>query len=246
MNLHEYQARTILAEYGLVFPPGDVAHSPQEAEAIARRLAGKVMVKAQIHVGGRGKAGGVKLADTPEMVLDHAGSLLGASIGGRTIRKVLLTSMVDTVREFYLGATLDRVHKSVTIVGTSEGGVDIEEVARAFPERIIQVSADPFMGLADYQALMLATGVGLRGDLARSFASICRSLLAAFLDNDCSLLEINPLALTADQGFVGLDAKMLIDDNALFRHPKLAEMRDLGEEEPLEARARQLGVNYVR
>jgi succinyl-CoA synthetase beta subunit len=246
MNLHEYQARDVLAPYGLHFPRGDIANSPQEAEAVARRLGGKVMVKAQVHVGGRGKAGGVHVADTPEQVLGQAASLLGKSIGGHQVRTVLLTEMVAVAREFYLGATLDRVNKGVTFMGSGEGGIDIEETARLFPERIVRATADPFMGLADYQALLLATGVGLRGDQARSFASVSKSLLTAFLDNDCSLLEINPLALTGDGGLVGLDAKMVIDDNALFRHPELARMRDLGEEEPLEARARQLGVNYVR
>jgi succinyl-CoA synthetase beta subunit len=246
MNLHEYQAREILTHYGLVFPPGEVADSPQEAEAIARRLGGKVMVKAQVHVGGRGKTGGVQLADTPELALDCAGALLGQTIKGHTVRKILLTERVDIAQEFYLGATLDRPKKGVTFMGSREGGIDIEETARINPERIVRVTADPFMGLADYQALLLATGVGLRGQQARSFASIAESLLTAFWDNDCSLVEINPLALTTDGSFVGIDAKMVIDDNALFRHPELVEMRDLGEDEPLEARARQFGVNYVR
>lgn len=246
MNLHEYQAREILAPYGLFFPPGDVAHSPQEAEAVARRLGGRVMAKAQVHVGGRGKAGGVRLADSPEEALEHAGTILATTIRGHTVRKVLLTKTVSAAREFYLGVTLDRIHKGVTLMGSSEGGIDVEEVARVSPDRIARITIDPFMGLADYQALSLAVGVGLRGDQARSFASISRSLLAAFLDNDCSLLEINPLAMTTDGRFVGLDAKMVIDDNALFRHPRLAEMRDLGEEEPLEARARQFGVSYVK
>ncbi len=246
MNLHEYQAREILAPYGLVFPPGTVAYSPQEAEAIARRLGGRVAVKAQVHLGGRGKAGGVTLADTPEQVLECAEALLGTTISGHKVRKVLLTETVAVAKEFYLGATLDRPKKGVTLMGACEGGIDIEQAARDSPDSIVRVTADPFMGLADYQALQLATGVGLRGDQARSFASISKSLLAAFLDNDCSLVEINPLALTTDGLLVGLDAKMVIDDNALFRHPILAKMRDSGEEEPLEARARQFGVNYVR
>jgi succinyl-CoA synthetase beta subunit len=246
MNLHEYQAREILARYGLVFPPAEVADSPQEAEAIARRIGGKVMVKAQVHVGGRGKSGGVKAADTPEQVLEHATALLGKAIKGHKVRKVLLIPKVDIVKEFYIGATLDRYNKGVTLMGSSEGGIDIEEVARVSPERIVRVTADPFMGLAGHQALRLATGLGLRGDQARAFAAIAKSLLVAFEENDCSLVEINPLALTPDGTFVGLDSKMVIDDNALFRHPHLAEIRDLGEDEPLEARARQFGVSYVR
>jgi len=235
-----------MACHGLVFPPAEVADSPQEAEAIARRLGGKVMVKAQVHVGGRGKKGLVLSADTPEQALERAGALLGRTVKGHKVRKVLLTPKVDIAKEFYIGATLDRYNKGVTLMGSAEGGIDIEEVARTAPERIVRVTADPFMGLVDHQALRLATRMGLRGDQARSLASIAESLFGAFLQNDCSLAEINPLALTTEGCFVGLDAKMIIDDNALFRHPELAEMRDLGEDEPLEARARQFGVNYVR
>ncbi len=246
MKIHEYQARDILARYGVRFAAGRVAETPTEAEAIARELGGKVVVKAQVHVGGRGKAGGVKLAASAEEAGEQARAMLGSSIKGSVVRKVLVAQALPIAREFYLGAVLDRSQKSVTMMASSMGGVDIEEVARTSPGDIVRIAADPLMGLADYQARALALAVGLAGDPAKQFASSARSLFKAFLDCDCSLLEVNPFALTEAGELIALDSKMVIDDDALFRQPALAALRDTSEEEPAEVEAQAVGVRYVK
>jgi succinyl-CoA synthetase beta subunit len=246
MKMHEYQAREVLARYGVPFPPGRVAETPDEAEAIARELGDRVVVKAQVHVGGRGKAGGVKLAGSPEEARDHARTILGSPIRGRLVRKVLVGQAVPISRELYVGAVLDRATKGVAMMASAMGGVDIEEVARSSPEAIVKVAADPLLGLADYQARDLAVDVGLAGDQAKVFRAIAKTLYRAFLECDCSLLEINPLAVTEDGVLVALDSKMVIDDNALYRQPSLAALRDTSEEEPAEVEAQRAGVNYVK
>lgn len=246
MKIHEYQARDILARSGVRFGAGRVAETPDEVEAIARELGGEVVVKAQIHAGGRGKAGGVKLAASPGEAGDQARAMLGSTIQGCEVRKVLVAQTLPVAREFYLGAVLDRAHKSVTMMASSMGGVDIEEVARTSPDEIVRVIADPLMGLADYQARDLARAVGLTGDQAKHFASTARALFNTFLDCDCSLLEVNPLALTEAGELIALDSKMVVDDDALFRRPALAALRDTREEESTEVEAQALGIRYVK
>jgi len=245
MKTHEYQAREILKGYGIPFPPAGVAETPDQAEAIARELGGKVVVKAQALVGGRGKAGGIKRAGTPEEARDAAAALLGSSLKGRLVRKVLVAQAVPVLREYYLGAVLDRSAKKITVMVSAMGGVDIEEVARTSPDVIARVSADPLLGLADYQTRDLARAAGLAGDRATAFRSIARALYKAFFECDCSLLEVNPLALTEGGEFVALDSKMVVDDNALSRRPALAALHDPEAEEPAETEARSVGVSYI-
>jgi len=246
MKTHEYQAREALARYGIPFPPGQVAETPEQAEAIARELGGKVIIKAQIHAGGRGKAGGVKLAGSPAEAAEWTRAMLGSPLKGRVVRKVLVGQALSITREFYLGAILDRAAKSVGVMASAVGGVDIEEVSRSSPEAIVKVAADPLMGLADYQTRDLARAVGLAGDQAREFGTIAKALFRAFVECDCSLLEINPLALTEEGDVIALDSKMVIDDNALYRQPSLAALRDIAEEDPAEREAQRVGINYVK
>jgi succinyl-CoA synthetase beta subunit len=244
--MHEYQAREVLARYGVPFPPGRVAETPDEVEAIARELGDKVVVKAQVHAGGRGKAGGVKLAGSPGEARELAQTMFGSLIKGRPVREVLVGQAVPISRELYVGAVLDRATKGVSMMASAMGGVDIEEVARSSPDAIVKVAADPLLGLADYQARDLALAVGLAGEQATVFRAIAKTLFRAFLECDCFLLEINPLAVTEDGVLIALDAKMVIDDNGLYRQPALAVLRDVSAEEPAEVEAQRLGVNYVK
>jgi len=245
MKLHEYQAREVLSRYGVPMPPGHVAASPAEAEAIAHDWGVPVVVKAQVLAGGRGKAGGVKRAGSPRRAASAARTILGSTVQGHRVQKVLVVQALSLVREFYLGAVFDRAAKTVTFMASGMGGVDIEEVARSTPDAIVRVTTDPLLGLADYQARDLARGVGLSGEQAKVFASVAKTLYRVFLECDCSLLEVNPFGLTEDGTLTALDAKMVIDDNALGRQPVLAALRDASEEGPEEAEARHIGVNYV-
>jgi succinyl-CoA synthetase beta subunit len=245
MKTHEYQAREVLEGYGIPFPPASVAESPEEAETAARTLGGSVVVKAQVLVGGRGKAGGVKRAASAEEAGRVAGEVLGISVRGVPVHKVLVVQAVPVIREYYLGAVLDRSARRITLMASAMGGVDIEEVARKTPDAIVRVRADPLLGLADYQTRDLARALGLMGEQARAFRTIAGALYRAFVECDCSLLEVNPLALTEAGGFVALDSKMIIDDNSLSRRPELAAMRNPEEEEPAEAEARHVGVSYI-
>ena len=246
MKMHEYQAREVLARHGVPFPPARVAETPDEAEAIARELGNKVVVKAQVHAGGRGKAGGVKLAGSPGEARELARTMVGSLIKGRPVREVLVGQAVPIGRELYLGAVLDRATKGVSMMASATGGVDIEEAARSSPDAIVKVAVDPLLGLAEYQARDLALAVGLAADQAKVFRAIAKTLFRAFLECDCSLLEINPLAVTEDGLLIALDARMVIDDNALYRQPSLAALRDTSEEDPAEVEAQRVGVNYVK
>ena len=246
MKIHEHQARDILAGYGIPVPSGKVATTPEESAAIARELGGKVVVKAQVLVGGRGKAGGVKLASSADEAAKVAGAILGMDIKGTTVRKVLVAEAVDIAKELYLGVVVDRASRKVVVMASSEGGVDIEEVARVSPEKIVKAYVDPFLGLCDFQARNLGFDIGVPPSLVGSFVKIAKALYAAFVDNDASLAEINPLVITPDGRLAAIDAKMNIDDNALFRRPGLAALRDTDEEEPLEREAREKGISYVR
>jgi succinyl-CoA synthetase beta subunit len=245
MKTHEYQAREILQGYGIPFPAAQVASTPEEAEAAAAGLGGAVVVKAQALVGGRGKAGGIKRAATPSEAREAAAAILGAPLKGRPVRKVLVAQAVTVVREYYVGAVLDRSAKAITVMVSAVGGMDIEEVARTSPGSIVRVSADPLLGLAAYQTRELARAAGLAGDQARAFRAMIAALFTAFLANDCTLLEVNPLALTETGVFAALDAKMIIDDNALARQPGLAALHDPETDEPAEAEALKVGVSYI-
>lgn len=247
MNTHEYQARQVLAKYGVFFAPGRVAETCNEVQQIARELGGKVVVKAQVHAGGRGKAGGVRFANTADEAREHACALLGSSLKGHVVRKVLITKSVPIVKEYYLGALLDRgSQRSVALMASAVGGVDIEEVAATSPDDIARIHVDALIGLCPYQTRDLALAVGLRGDQGRKFAALAQSLYTALVECDCSLLEINPVALTEDGELIALDSKMVVDHNALFRQPAMAALRDINEEANVEVEAREIGVTYVK
>jgi succinyl-CoA synthetase beta subunit len=246
MKLQEYQSKRIFAQYGVPVPEGGVATTPQEARGIAERLGKPVAVKAQVLVGGRGKAGGIKLAKTPEEAERVATQVLGMDIKGLPVRTVLVEEAADITSEIYLGVVIDRAAKRPVVMASSEGGVEIEEVARRTPQKIIKVFVNPFLGLRDYQVRELAYGIGLDDDLMRRFAEMARGLYTAFVECDASLAEINPLVVTSDRKLLAVDAKMLLDDNALFRHPDLAQMRDVQEETPAEREARSYGISYVQ
>lgn len=226
MKIHEYQAKEIFKEFGVKTPRGRVATTPEEAKAVAEEVGGPVAVKAQVHVGGRGKAGGIKVAQTPGEAKEAAARILGMDIKGLTVEKVLLEEASHIAKEYYLGFVNDRDAKSVTLMGSSEGGVEIEEVARTNPEAIVKVTMDPCLGLHAFQAF--AVGKRLTGDAkkARVVADVLARIYKAFVAYDCSLAEINPFVETEEGGFVALDAKINIDDNALYRHAELAEGRD--------------------
>ena len=246
MNLQEYQAKRIFAKYGVPIPRGEVATTATAARDVARRLNTRVVIKSQVLVGGRGKAGGIKLADTPDDAELIADKILGMEIKGLKVRKVLVDEAAAIDTELYLGMVIDRALRRVVMMGSSEGGVDIEEVAATTPEKIIKVAIDPFLGLKDYQARELALGMGVSRELTNDFIKIARALYAAFIQSDASLAEINPLVITKDGKLLGVDGKMSIDDNALFRHLDLDEMRDVDEEDPYEAEARRFGLSYVK
>ena len=246
MKIHEYQAKEVLARYNIPVQEGHVATSADEAEAIAQRIGKMVVVKAQVHAGGRGKAGGVKLAQTPQEAHDKAAAILGMQIKGITVKKVLVTVAADIAHEYYLGVVLDRASKSVMLIGSAEGGVEIEETAKTNPEKIIRIAADPALGLGDYQARDLAFAMQIPAPLQRDFIKIVHGLYNAFVASDASLAEINPLVITKDNKLEALDAKIVLDDNALYRHPDLEAYRDLNEEEAAEITAREANLSYVK
>ncbi|MDI7274526.1 MAG: ADP-forming succinate--CoA ligase subunit beta [Anaerolineae bacterium] len=245
MKLHEFQSKAILARYGIPIPEGEVTDSPGGAAMIAERLGRRVAVKAQVLVGGRGKAGAIRLADTPQDAARAAAAVLSLTIRGLPVTRVLVEQAADVRREMYLGLTIDRAAGRVRMMASPEGGMEIEEVARTQPQQIGSVAIDPFLGLRDYQARFLASFLGLPSDLWPAFCAIAQGLSAAFAESDASLAEINPLALTTDDRLLALDAKINLDDNALFRHPELAALRDPEEETPAEAQARAAGLSYV-
>jgi succinyl-CoA synthetase beta subunit len=257
VKLQEADAKSLLIAQGLPVPPWEVARTPAEARAAAERAfangASKVVVKAQVLVGGRGKAGGVKLADDIDQAETIAGQILGMTIKGITVRKVLVAAAADIVKEFYLGAILDRAAKRVLVMGSAEGGVEIEDVAARRPEAIVRVHADPLLGLADWQARQLAFALGLGGHL-KAAVGIARGLVRTMIANDADLVEINPLAIVRMRGAEGgeqlvlqcLDAKITLDDSGLHRHPGLEDLRDLDEEDPTDAIARAEGISFIK
>ncbi|HSB89638.1 MAG TPA: ADP-forming succinate--CoA ligase subunit beta [Anaerolineales bacterium] len=246
MKLHEYQSKQLFAQQGIPIPRGRIAMTASEAKAAAEELGGRVVVKSQVLVGGRGKAGGIRLAKTAEEAEDLATLILGIQIKGLPVRKVLVDEAVSIQAEIYLGITNDRQARCPVIMASSEGGVEIEEVARREPEKIVRISVDPLLGLREYQARYLAAAIELPRDHWRAFIAIALGLYEAFRRTDSSLAEINPLVLTADGKLIALDGKMVIDDNALFRHPEIADMRDVDEEAPSEREARKYGLSYVK
>jgi succinyl-CoA synthetase beta subunit len=246
VNLHEYQARALLKAAGVPVPDGDVAQTPTEVEAIARRLGGTVVVKAQVHAGGRGKAGGVKLAKTAAEARAHAEKILGMTIKGLTVEKVLVVPAADIATESYAGIILDRTTQRPVFMVSPAGGVDIEEVAAKTPEKILKLGVDPRFGLLQHQAMQLA--FFLYADLAqaRAAAAILGQLYRAFMDAGGSLAEINPLVTTPDGSVIALDAKIVVDDNELERRPAIAALRDLTAENPAEVKAREAGLSFIR
>ncbi|HQE18564.1 MAG TPA: ADP-forming succinate--CoA ligase subunit beta, partial [Aggregatilineales bacterium] len=246
MKLHEYQSKFRFAEFGIPIPRGKIATTPEEAFQIAKEIGGPTVVKAQVLVGGRGKAGGVKLARTPDEAEQHAASILGMNIKGLTVKKVLIDPAADIDTEIYLGVTTDRAERRTVVMASAAGGVDIEEVAAETPEKIAKVWVHPFLGLRDYQARDLANAIGLHREHWREFIQIAKGLYDAYVKSDASLAEINPLVITGEGSLLAVDGKMVLDDNALFRHPQLAEMRDTDEEAPAETRARHAGLSFVK
>ncbi len=253
MKIHEYQAKAILAEFGVPVPRGRVTGTAGEARGIAQELGGTVVVKAQIHAGGRGKGGGVKLAKSPEEAEQVASQILGMMLKthqtgpeGQQVKRVLVEEGMDIRQELYLGIVIDRKVGLPVIMASSAGGMEIEEVARTRPDAIVKAHVDPATGVQGFHTRKLAFGLGLRGDLVKVAADFVTKLFRAFEAKDCSLAEINPLVTTGDGRLLALDAKMNFDDNALSRHPEIAALRDLDEESPLEVEASRFNLNYIK
>jgi succinyl-CoA synthetase beta subunit len=246
MKLHEYQSKQIFSKYKIPIPKGRVAATAMEAKHIAEELGGRVVVKSQVLVGGRGKAGGIRLANNADEAGELAGNILTMEIKGLPVRKVLVDEAANIDKEIYLGITNDRAARKPVMMASSSGGVDIEEVARQTPEKIVRVHIDPLLGLRDYQARDIAAGIDLPRDHWRMFIQIGHGLWDAYTSSDATLAEINPLVITADNRLLAVDGKMVLDDNALFRHHDLAEMRDLDAEEQSEIEARKHGLSYIK
>jgi len=252
MNVHEFQAKALLARYGVEVPRGREVTSAEDAAAACREMGGTCVVKAQIHAGGRGKAGGVKVCKSPEEAAEFARGLLGKTLvthqtgpAGREVKRLLAEPASDIAREFYLGMVVDRATSWPAMMASSEGGVEIEEVAARSPEKILRVSIDPAVGLMPYQARKLAFGIGLPKESIGKAVKFMTGLYRAFIDSDASMAEINPLVLTKSGDLLALDAKMGFDDNALFRHAEIRELRDLNEEDEKEIRASEFDLSYI-
>jgi len=246
VKLHEYQSKAIFAKYGIPIPNGSVAENAEQARQVAAQIGKKVVIKAQVLVGGRGKAGGIKLAATPNEAEQVADQILETDIKGLPVRKVLVDEAINIAREIYLGIVVDRTARRATMMASSVGGVDIEEVARTTPEKIVRLSIDPAFGLQDYQARQVAFAIGVDKALVREFTAIAIGLYRAFVDNDASLAEINPLVVTAENKLIAADGKIVLDDNALYRHLDLEQLRDIDEETQSEKQARKAGLSYVK
>ena len=246
MNLHEYQAKRLFAQYGVPIPSGKVASRADQAREIARELGGRVVVKSQVLTGGRGKAGGVRLAHNPDEAEAVAGQILGMDIKGHTVRKVLIDRAVDIRDEVYLAILIDRNRRVPMMMASASGGMDIEKVADETPERIFRVYIDPMIGLRSYQSTQVAAGMDLPLNLWHEFHKIALGLYEAFWAVDASLAEINPLVITGDGRLLAVDGKLSVDDNALYRHPNIGDMRDIDEETAAERQARQNGLSYIQ
>ena len=253
MKIHEYQAKEILARYGISIPQGKVAFDPAEAKKIAESLGKPVVIKAQVHAGGRGKGGGIKTADSPEEAERAAREIIGMTLvthqtgpEGKRVRSVLVEEGLEVSKELYVGVVLDRVTEQPVVIASAEGGMEIEEVAREHPEKIHRECVNPVTGFLPFQTRKLAAALGLGKNSSRGFAKTVIGLTRCFIEEDCSLVEINPLIVTRDEDVLALDAKLNLDDNGLFRHPETAKLRDPAEEDPLEVEASTFGLNYIR
>jgi succinyl-CoA synthetase beta subunit len=254
MNVHEYQAKALLAKFGVAVPKGGVAYTPDEAAKVAADLGGPVwVVKAQIHAGGRGKAGGVKLVKSIEEVKQFAGELLHKTLvthqtglGGKEVNRIYIEEGCDIARELYLGILVDRASSRITLMASTEGGMEIEEVAAATPEKILMVDIDPAIGMQPFHARKIAFGLGLEGGQVRSATDFLLGMYRMFTELDASIVEINPLVVTGAGEVMALDAKLSFDDNALFRHKELLELRDESEEDPAEVEAAKHDLNYIK
>jgi succinyl-CoA synthetase beta subunit len=254
MNIHEYQAKALLGKFGVAVPQGHVAYSPEEAVDAARKLAGSVwVVKAQIHAGGRGKAGGVKVVKSIDDVREAAQKMLGMTLvthqtgpQGKLVKRIYVEGGCDIKRELYLGMLVDRATSRITVMASSEGGVEIEEVAAKTPEKIIKVAVDPATGIQSFHAREIAFGLGLEGNQIASATKFITAMYKAFTELDCSIVEINPLVVTGAGDVLALDAKVNFDDNALFRHKEVEELRDEDEEDPAELEAAKHSLNYIK
>jgi len=254
LKIHEYQAKAILREFGVPTPKGEVAFTPEEAKAIAEKLGGGLcVIKAQIHAGGRGKGGGVKLAKNPDEAYEIAKQMIGMTLvthqtgpEGKKVHKVLVEEGLNIDKELYVGIVIDRSTGKPVVMASTEGGVEIEEVAAKTPEKILKEYVDPSIGLAAFQARKLAYGLNLDGDIAKKAVKFFLALYKAFEAKDASLAEINPLVITKEGDVLALDAKMNFDDNALFRHPEIVELRDITEENEYEVEASKYGLNFIK
>ncbi len=254
MNIHEYQAKALLAKYGVAVPEGGVAYTAQEAVGVAQRLGGPLwVVKSQIHAGGRGKGGGVKIAKSLDDVEAAAADMIGMTLvthqtgpGGREVKRVYVEEGCDIARELYLGMLIDRETSRVTLMASSEGGMEIEEVAAKTPEKIIKEAVDPASGIQPFHARKLAYGLGLEGDQVKSAVKFITAMFNAFIELDASIVEINPLVVTGAGNVIALDAKMNFDDNALYRHGDVLDLRDEDEEDPMELEAARHDPNYIK
>lgn len=253
MKIHEHQAKDLLRRFGAPVPQGRVTDTADAASNICEELGGRCVVKAQIHAGGRGKGGGVKVAGTPEEAEAIASEILGMQLvtpqtgpEGQEVKKVLIEEALDIDQELYLGITLDRKSGLPVIMASKAGGMDIEEVAAEDPDAILRVTVNPFLGVQPFQLRALCSGLGLTGKTAKQASDLIRSLVEAYMASDASLAEINPMMITPNGDVYALDAKMNFDDNAMFRHKDLVELRDLAEENELEVRASEYGLNYIK
>jgi succinyl-CoA synthetase beta subunit len=253
MKIHEYQAKAILAKYGVPVPKGGVADSPEAAKKLAEDMGGKAVVKAQVHAGGRGKAGGVKLVSSADEAAEFASSILGTTLvtfqtgpEGVPVRKVLVEETIDVVDELYLAMVIDGAAEGIVAIASEAGGMDIEQVADETPEKILRVAVDPVLGLQPYQGRQLAYGLNVKPELIRPIAALVENLYKLFQENDCSLAEINPLVITSDGRVLAVDAKLTIDDDAMFRHKDLSELHDPEQEDAGEVEARKFDINFVK
>jgi len=253
VKIHEHQAKSVLAGFGVPVPRGEVAFSAGDVGDIARRLGGSVVVKAQIHAGGRGKGGGVKLAKSPEEAEQIAEQILGMTLvthqtgpEGRKVGRLLIEEGLQIERELYLSIVIDRATTRTVVIASAAGGMDIEEVAASEPEKILRETIDPGTGVLPFQARKLAFGMGLSTGPAQKLVKVLQSIYTAFIETDASMIEINPLILTKDGDLLALDAKVSLDDSALYRHTDLRDLRDLSEEDPLEVEASKFSLNYIR
>jgi len=246
VKLQEYRSKEILARHGVPIVAGRTATTPAEAREAASEIGGPVVVKAQVLAGGRGKAGGVKLAATPEEAEQRAREIIGLDIKGVTVKTVLVAPAADIAKEYYLAFILDRATRAVTIIASAEGGVEIEETARTNPEAILRMPLHPLIGLQEHQVRRVAFFLGLPPELRKDFAGLMRGLNDAFFESDADLAEINPMVVTGEGTLLALDAKIVLDESALPRHPDLEAMRDLNEEEPSEVAAREAGISFIK